>query len=100
MTNIKLFISLYMFITLSLGCYSIPQEKFYIHHPLWMAQKSQILQDKRNIKHEYKVVFPTLDNGENVIIYCATHFVWEIITAKYNGNSEKYDYFVVEHPKN
>ena len=92
-----------MFITLSLGCYSIPQEtqeKFYIHHPLWMAQKSQILQDKRNIKHEYKVVFPTLDNGERITIYCATHFVWEIVTAKYNGKHRKYDYFVVEHPRN
>ena len=93
-------------LSLVMGCHSIPQdaisqqERFIRNHPLWKEQASEILQDRRNIRHEYKVVFPTLDNGENIIIYCATHFVWEIITAKYNGEHRKYDYFVVEHPKN
>ena len=106
-----------------IGCYNVPrdaieqQEEFIRSHPVWKDQASEILQkypdtgllglsyhtllDTRSKSHEYRIVqIPHLTHSESVIIYCATHFVWEIITAKYNGKYDRIEYLIVEHPKN
>ena len=106
-----------------IGCYNVPrdaieqQEEFIRSHPVWKDQASEILQkypdtgllglsyhtllDTRGKSHEYKIAqIPHLTHNETAIIYCATHFVWEIITAKYNGKYDRIEYLIVEHPKN
>ena len=125
--NFAIFSFILIFIVLILtnvlGCYSVPknaieqQEEFIRSHPVWKDQASEILQkypdtgllglsyhkllDTRGKSHEYRIVqIPLLTHSESVIIYCATHFVWEIITAKYNGKYDRIEYLIVEHPKN
>ena len=106
-----------------IGCYNVPrdaieqQEEFIRSHPVWKDQASEILQkypdtgllglsyhtllDTRGKSHEYKIAqIPLLTHNETAIIYCATHFVWEIITGKYNGKYDRIEYLIVEHPKN
>jgi len=106
-----------------IGCYNVPrdaieqQEEFIRNHPVWKDQASEILQkypdtgllglsyhtllDTRSKSHEYKIAqIPYLTHNETAIIYCATHFVWEIITGKYNGKYDRIEYLIVEHPKN
>ena len=106
-----------------IGCYNVPrdaieqQEEFIRNHPVWKDQASEILQkypdtgllglsyhtllDTRSKSHEYRIVqIPHLTHNETAIIYCATHFVWEIITGKYNGKYDRIEYLIVEHPKN
>ena len=106
-----------------IGCYNVPrdaieqQEEFIRSHPVWKDQASEILQkypdtgllglsyhtllDTRSKSHEYKIAqIPHLTHNETAIIYCATHFVWEIITGKYNGKYDRIEYLIVEHPKN
>ena len=106
-----------------IGCYNVPrdaieqQEEFIRNHPVWKDQASEILQkypdtgllglsyhtllDTRSKSHEYKIAqIPHLTHNETAIIYCATHFVWEIITGKYNGKYDRIEYLIVEHPKN
>ena len=112
-----------LLLSLVMGCHSIPknaieqQEEFIRSHPVWKDQASEILQrypdtgllglsyhtllDTRGKSHEFKIAqIPLLTHSESVIIYCATHFVWEIITAKYNGKYDRIEYLIVEHPKN
>jgi len=110
-------------LTKVMGCYNVPrdaieqQEEFIRSHPVWKDQASEILQkypdtgllglsyhtllDTRSKSHEYKIAqIPHLTHNETSIIYCGTHLVWEIITAKYNGKHDRIEYIVVEHPKN
>ena len=56
------------------------------------------IDDTREIEHSYSKSID-LNHQEKTALYCKSHFKWEIITAFYNPNSDKYDYFVVKHRK-
>ena len=87
------------FALLSFNCSSVKNGEHFIKmsHPVWQ-NKTFILIDKHNLEHEYGN-FPILYNGEQATLYCQLHFKWEIITARYNIDTKRYDYLVIDHHK-
>lgn len=84
---------------LSINCSSVIHEEQFIKmfHPVWQNE-TFLLIDKREFEHEYSN-FPILYNGEKATLYCQLHYKWEIITARYNIDTERYDYLVIDHNK-
>ena len=83
---------------LTVTCSTPPQiEMIKLDHNIWKGNTFLII-DNRKLEHQY-INFPILYEGEQATMYCQIHHKWEIIRARYNVQTQRYDYIVVPHPK-